>query len=443
MTYKDKKMAVLDLLRLEKEAVSLKTLLQKLGEGFAERTVRRWLSELETDELVEKQGQKRGTKYKIRMQSNHSIEGFQEKNRKVIEQVQRPLYERMPVSYKDKWVQFYIPNKSYYIPKNFRLKLKKLGARKNQDAPAGTYAHQVFERLLIDLSYNSSRLEGNTYSLLETKKLLLEGKGVEGKLDEEKTMILNHKEAIRFLVDSAPRLEVTNQTICTVHYLLSDGLIETAYSGKIRDHGVRIGGSTYIPIENPKRLEFQLTQVTEKASLIEDPFEQSLFLLVHLSYLQAFTDVNKRAARLCANIPLIKNNLVPLSFNDVKTEDYTSAIIAIYEYQDTNPLLDLYQFSYQRACVMYDSTIEAISFDEVRVRYRQQRWELIREVITQKMAGKELQDYIKSYALKNIKDEDGEAFCEDALEDLEEMDQARIAGLGVTPQQLKAWMELQ
>ena len=102
-------------------------------------------------------------------------------------------------------------------------------------------------------------------------------------------MILNHKEAIRYMVDNAPKLEITEQTICTLHYLLSDGLMDTRYAGKIRDHGVRIGGSTYIPFEDKKQLQFHLNRIIDKAASIENPFEQSLFLLAHISYLQGFS----------------------------------------------------------------------------------------------------------------------------------------------------------
>lgn len=148
--------------------------------------------------------------------------------------------------------------------------------------------------------------------MLDTERLLLHGDIAEGKLDEEKAMILNHKEAIRYLVNNAPRLFVKDQEIYTLHYLLSDGLVESKYAGKVRDYGVRIGGSTYMPFEDPRRLEFQLRKIADKAELIEDPFEQSFFLLIHVSYLQAFADVNKRTARLCSNISLITKNLVPL-----------------------------------------------------------------------------------------------------------------------------------
>jgi Fic family protein len=147
-------------------------------------------------------------------------------------------------------------------------------------------------------------------------------------------MILNHKEAIRYLVDNPLKIELTRNVICTLHYLLSDGLVESTEAGKVRKHGVRIGGSTYIPFEDPKRLERQLEKIANKAKLTRDPYEQSIFLLVHISYLQAFADVNKRTARLAANISLIKGNLVPLAFSDVRIDDYMSTMIAIYELQD-------------------------------------------------------------------------------------------------------------
>lgn len=444
MRLRTKKLTVLHQLSQEAEPVNLEHLLEKLGKGYAQRSVRRWLSEMIKEGLVEKLGDKRGTKYQVIQRSNRH-EGtlgscFRPESGKILERIRRPLYERVPVVYADDWFDAYQPNVSFYIPLELRLQLHQAGKRSKLEDQAGTYAHQIFNRLLIDLSYNSSRLEGNTYSLLDTQKLLLEGASAEGKLDEEKIMILNHKEAIRYLVDSAPRLEVNQQTICTLHYLLSDGLVEAHYSGKVRDHGVRIGGSTYLPFEDPKQLQVRLNRITEKAARIEDPYEQSLFLLVHISYLQAFSDVNKRTARLSANIPLIKGNLVPLSFNDVEREDYVSSMIAIYELQDIRPLLDLYVFSYMRTCAMYDSPVKTIGFDEIRVRYRQQRRAVIHDLIVNHIVGKAINEYVFSQALKLVKKEDQDAFIEDVNEDLKEMAPSRIAGLGVTQDQLQSWM---
>lgn len=438
MRSEQKKMAVLEALRQEAEAVSIKELISKLGDGYVERTVRRWLDQMVKEGLVEKTGKKRSTKYQKAQRSDEAQVSLSSESQWVVEKVKKPVYERKPVAYALDWVEGYQPNKTYYIPEEIRSKLSQAGKRFVQVEPAGTYAHQIFNRLLIDLSYNSSRLEGNTYSLLETKRLLLEGAEVIGKLDEEKVMILNHKEAIRYLVDRAPQLQVSKETIFTLHYLLSDGLVESSYAGKVRDHGVHIGGSTYLPIEDPKALETQLEAIAKKAARIEDPFEQSLFLLIHITYLQAFSDVNKRTARLSSNIPLVRENLVPLSFNDLDRGEYMSAIIAIYELQDVRPILDLYYFSYMRTCKVYDATVKAIGFDEVRVRYRQKRRQLIREIVLKKIVGKPMEKFILEQSA-HVTKEDRAAFIEDVYEDLKEMDQNYIIGLGITPNQLESW----
>ena len=441
MEFTDEKLAVFRQLKQELNPVSLKGLLIKLGSSFKERSVRRWLTEMITEGLIEKVGNRRASKYQIlqNIDIQRTSSCFSPKSLPAIALVRRPIYERPPVAYAEEWFDAYIPNQTYYIPEAIRIQLYREGKRSQNEDPAGTYAHQIFNRLLIDLSYNSSRLEGNTYSLLDTQRLLLEGKGVEGKLDEEKVMILNHKEAIRYLVNQSSQINVSPQTFCTLHYLLSDGLIEAQYAGKIRDHGVRIGGSTYIPFENPALLSDQLDRIAQKACLIEDPYEQSFFLLVHLSYLQAFTDVNKRTARLSANIPLVKQNLVPLSFNDVERDDYTAAVIAIYELQDVQPLVDLYAFSYLRTCALYDTTVKALGFDEIRVRYRTQRRAVLRQIISQKLSGESLRKYIAAQAEEHVKKNEQQAFLEDIQEDLEQMDESRIAGLGITVAEFKNW----
>lgn len=446
---RDKKLAVLHQLSQESQPISLLELIQKLGEGYVERSVRRWLAEMIKEGRIEKIGHKRNTKYQVvgpihenKNQKSETNSWFGSESAKVIGTVRRPVYERMPVTYSDEWLDAYEPNVSFYIPSDMRKQLYQTGKRSNNEDPAGTYAHKIYNRLLIDLSYNSSRLEGNTYSLLDTQRLLLDGESAIGKLDEEKIMILNHKEAIRYLVDSAHKLEITKETICTVHYLLSDGLLEPRYTGKLRDHAVRIGGSTYIPFENPKQLEKKLEIIVKKAAMIHDPFELSLFLLIHITYLQAFSDVNKRTARLSANIPLIKENFVPLSFNDIERDDYNSAIIAVYEFQNTRPLLELYFFSYMRTSALYDSTIKSIGFDAIRVRYRKERRSLVRNIVLKQLVGPAIDEYIRSQGAGEIREQERQAFVEDVLEDLKEIDKSRIASLGITHEDLEAWLRL-
>lgn len=442
MNAREKKISVLNQLNLENSPISLKDLHLKLKGEFAERSLRRWLTELVSEGLVEKLGAKKATCYRG-IQPKQSLAAgrpFSDKSLKIIERISRPIYERVPISYSEKWLDSYIPNITHYIPIDSLKKLHAAGERSKKEDPAGTYAHQIFNRLLIDLSYNSSRLEGNTYSLLDTERLLMAGETPEGKLDDEKVMILNHKEAIRYLVDTAPRITISKETICTLHYLLADGLVEARHAGKIRDHGVRISGSTYMPFEDPAKLQQVLQKISEKAALIEDPFEQSFFLLIHISYLQAFSDVNKRTARLCSNISLIRNNLVPLSFNDVDRQDYSSALISVYELQEIQPILDLYLYSYIRTCAVYDSTVKAMGFDEVRVRYRQQRRTLLRTIILNKLIGADLKNYVFTQSLKLINEKDRAEFCKDLEEDLEELDESRLAGLGVTLEELQGWI---
>lgn len=445
MNLRDKKLIVFHQLSQEGDPLTINDLLERLGAQYSERSVRRWLSEMVKDNLIEQVGRKKATKYQVLQHSTPLKVGpgmcFSSESIRVIEQVRRPLYVRTPVLYNDAWCDDYQPNKTFYISVDSRAQLHRTGKRARHEDPAGTYAHQIFNRLLIDLSYNSSRLEGNTYSWLDTERLILKGTAAEGKLEDEKIMILNHKEAIRYLVDNAHRLRPTEETIYTLHFLLADGLLDREFVGKVRPHSVRIGGSTYIPIEDPIRLKLQLQRIVSKAALIEDPYEQSLFLLIHISYLQAFADVNKRTARLSANIPLVVHNLVPQSFSDIERDDYNSALIAAYELQDIRPMVDLYLFSYMRTCTIYDSTVKTKGFDEIRVRYRKQRRALIREVILKGLTGNAITHFLDAEVSKQIAEIDRQSFLADVMEDFEDINEIRIAGLGITLEQLKAWQK--
>ena len=439
MSDKSNKMAVLSVFGQKKGALPLSQILELLKPNCSERTVRRWLADLASQGVLEKLGKKKGMLYQLARPKNTC---FSLQNEKIIAEVRQPLSSRKPVTYHTTWLNNYTPNKTTYVTDALKKELHHAGQKFKDNMPAGTYAREIYNRLLIDLSYNSSRLEGNTYSLIDTQRLILEGMTAPGKLDEETSMILNHKEAIRYLVDNAAKLTITPTEIYTVHFLLSEDLIATHYSGKVRDHGVRIGGSTYIPYENPAILEKQLTLICDKASQIIDPYEQSFFLLVHISYLQAFVDVNKRTARLSANIPLIKHNLIPLAFKDVDTNDYTSAMIAIYELNNTGPLLDIYRYSYLRTSEAYGVTVEAMGFDELRVKYRTQRRDILRHIITQQLTGLTMKTYIDATLEKLINEVDRRKVRDDIDEDLREIAPERIAGLGISIEELNAWLAL-
>lgn len=442
MSLNEQKLNALTRLRECKQPISLLDLLVILGKDYSERTLRRWLSEWNTSGIVIKLGNKRSTKYLAaenvkETPLNQAV--FDAESQRSIQKIKQPYSLRTPISYKPHWLQQYQPNKDSWFGLALQEKLHQVGVRAKNHEPAGTYARQIYQRLLIDLSYNSSRLEGNTHSLLETEQLIIEGIDAPGKLDEEKTMILNHKEAIRYLVNTTSEIKIKDTTLLTLHYLLADSLVSPQYAGKVRDYGVRIGGSVYIPLENPQELKKYLHLICEKAAQIHNPYEQSIFLLAHVAYLQAFVDVNKRTSRLAANIPLINHNLVPLSFNDVNQQDYTDAMIALYELNDPRPLVNLYQFSYLRTAAMYDATIESLGFDRIRVLYRQQRRNLIRHIVIHKLRDKAMLDFIATTVEQFAKPEDKESVIRNIHEDLTELGPQSIAGLGITGDELQAW----
>ena len=134
--------------------------------------------------------------------------------------LETPSYARKKSSYQFALVDNYISNNTQYVPEKMRVRLYEAGRRFNGKLAAGTYAKKISQRLLIDLSYNSSRLEGNTYSKLDTQKLIEQGLSAEGKVHEETVMIMNHKEAIEFLIENAEEITINAFTIRNIHSLL-------------------------------------------------------------------------------------------------------------------------------------------------------------------------------------------------------------------------------
>lgn len=150
------------------------------------------------------------------------------------------------------------------------------------------------------------------------------GLEAEGRAQLEAQMILNHKDAIEFLVASADDIGFHRYTILNLHALLANNLLpDPGAVGRLRHIIVGIERSTYLPLEIPGVIEECFDQLLATAAAIQDPYEQAFFVMVHLPYLQPFDDVNKRVSRLAANIPLIKANLAPLSFTDVPSDLYS------------------------------------------------------------------------------------------------------------------------
>lgn len=189
--------------------------------------------------------------------------------------------------------------------------------------------NKEMERLGIDLSWKSSQIEGNTYSLLETERLLRESKTADGKTQEEATMLLNHKYALRFILDNPDYLqELTVSHIEDIHTLLTKGL---SVDKGIRHRRVGITGTNYHPLDNEFQIREAMHDTCDLINSKNDVFDKALLTLVLLSYIQAFSDGNKRTARITSNAILIANGYCPLSFRSVDSIDYKKAMLIFYE----------------------------------------------------------------------------------------------------------------
>lgn len=185
------------------------------------------------------------------------------------------------------------------------------------------------ERLGIDLSWKSSQIEGNTYTLLETERLLRESKTAEGKSKEEAVMLLNHKDALSFVLDNPDYLkELTVSHIEDIHQLLTKDL---SIDKGLRRHRVGITGTNYHPLDNEFQIREAMREACELINSKSNIFEKALLTLVLLSYIQPFSDGNKRTARITSNAILIANDYCPLSFRSVNSIDYKKAMLIFYE----------------------------------------------------------------------------------------------------------------
>jgi Fic family protein len=353
--------------------------------------------------------------------------------------VGEPIVARSPVGYRREFLGEYQPNVTAYLSPALTRHLHELGRTPDGERPAGTYARDIFNRLLIDLSWSSSRLEGNTYSLLDTERLLRDGKTPAGKDAKETQMILNHKAAIEMLVDSAAEIGVNRFTLLNLHALLADNLLEDRReAGRLRARPVGISGSTYLPLAIPQLIESEFAQLIDKAAAVRDPFEQSLFLMAQLPYLQPFVDVNKRTSRLAANIPLIRDNVVPLSFIDVPEQAYVDGLLGVYELNRIELLRDVFVWAYERSCRRYKTVRDSLPEpDPFRLAYRQTLIDLIGEIVRGKRTA--TPQRVTALAASRVPKRDLARLVALTLEELEGLHEGNIARFRIRPSELQAW----
>ncbi|MFW5851256.1 MAG: Fic family protein [Bacteroidota bacterium] len=208
-----------------------------------------------------------------------------------------------------------------------------------------------FERLAIDLSWKSSQIEGNTYSLLETERLLKDKETASGKTKEEAIMLLNHKEALDFILANPDYLQpLSVSKIEDIHRILTKELL---VEQNLRKRRVGISGTNYRPLDN----EFQILEALQKSceviNLKQSVFEKALLTLVLISYIQPFMDGNKRTARIVSNAILMNKKSCPLSFRTVDSIDYKKAMLLFYEQNNISRFKEIFINQFEFAVNTY------------------------------------------------------------------------------------------
>ena len=415
--------------------------------GGSYATVGRLLDKLVQEHALVRKGKARATRYFPAPVDEHVTEAahatdrsttnvsprWSARARVVLANLSQPLGARHPVTYQRRFVDEYAPNETFLLPRELAEALAQGGRMRGQQ-PGGTYARKVLEQLLIDLSWSSSRLEGNTYTRLATEELFKSGAPPS---DLEGVMLLNHKRAIEFLVDAVPTYGLTDSVVRNLHALLmQDLLADSAGLGAIRTKVVNISTTTYVPSQVPQLLEAMISRIIGKARHIKSPVEAAFFLWVNLAYLQPFEDGNKRTSRLAANIPLMLYNCAPLAFLDVDMRDYAKAMLGIYELLDLTIAVELFEWTYRRSIRKYQVILEATgSPDAFRVRHREHLSEAVQRIVRE---GRPLQQVIPGVGV--AADEAG-AFRAMLEAELDALTTYNCARFRITVGETQAWTE--
>lgn len=358
------------------------------------------------------------------------------------DRVRLPLMHRRPAGYEREFLKSYDPGSTFYLPESLRAQLHEMGRTPAGERPAGTYAKDIFNRLLVDLSWASSKLEGNTYNRLDTRNLIEFGQAAQGKDAQETQMILNHKAAIEMLIEDADQVGFDMFTFQNLHAVLSQNLMpDEDACGRLRRRPVEISGTVFYPLAMPQVLEDCFRLLLEKANAIPDPFEQAFFLMVQLPYLQPFEDVNKRVSRIGANISLIKQNLCPMSFIDVPERAYVEGILGVYELNCIDLLRDVFIWAYERSCQRYLAIAKTVSQpDPLKIRYREALIAAVQTVV--KGLRPPTPEIITDLARELVPETDREAFARIVADALRQLHEGSVARYRLRRSEFLAWLPI-
>ncbi|HEV7780157.1 MAG TPA: hypothetical protein VGO58_02770 [Chitinophagaceae bacterium] len=421
------------------EGMSVDEIDKVLTEYIPRRTLQRRLSEMHQWDWIIKKGEARATRYYLNTAENAALNDNAEDGSARSIQTKE---QGRPVSYHRRFLEEYEPQKTSYLSDEDKENLAAIGKTGNPGQPGATYAKLIFPRFLADLTYNSCRLEGNPYSLPEVQQLIKLDDTPGDKTVKETQMIVNHKQAIEFLVFAEEELALNRHTLTNLHAILSDNLLpDPALYGRLRSMPLKPELSVYTPPDNPRLIEEMFGMILEKATQIEDTFEQSFFLMVHLPYLQPFDHVNDQVSRLAMNIPFIKNNLSPVSFAGVSVDSYNKGLSEVYKTNRFALLRDVFIAAYKRSAQLYaDFQLPPGDPALFKIKYREQFRKLVSRVVTGAFTREQASVLIKEKSL-DIEEKDRPKFIEYADTELLCLHEGNFGRFRIRPEEFKVWKE--
>ena len=315
---------ILNFLKLNPQRSS-NEILQGIEDIKSIATIKRVLSKLASGKLIAVTGKGKSTRYNLspfyKLFEKVNMDQYYEKEideRSIIDNFNFSLITKI------------LPNVSLFTESEIdKLTLLQKEYIKNISEMSDFQVKKELERLAIDLSWKSSQIEGNTYSLLETEKLLKEKITAAGKTKDEALMLLNHKDAIDFIIDHPEYLfPLTVSKIEDIHSMLTK---ELPIDRNIRKGRIGISGTNYRPLDNEFQIKEALLGMCKLINGKENVFEQALLALLLISYIQPFADGNKRTARIVSNAILTNHTYCPISFRTVDSIDYKKVMLIFYE----------------------------------------------------------------------------------------------------------------
>jgi Fic family protein len=341
-----RKQQIIDFLK-SKGQCSSKEIFDGIGESFSYATLKRILTDLKSDNYLITSGQGKGTKYLLspayELICPIDTQRYFEKEideRQIIENFNSEIITGVLRKY-NSFTESEL-NKLILLQKEYQKNISELSENEYK---------KELERLAIDLSWKSSQIEGNTYTLLETERLLREKETASGKTKEEAVMLLNHKDALDFIIEHDDYLNpLTVSKIEDIHSILTK---ELAVERNIRKRRVGISGTNYKPIDNEFQIMEALRNTCDVINKKEIIFEKALLALVLISYIQPFMDGNKRTARIVSNAILLNNNYCPLSFRTVDSIEYKKAMLLFYEQNNISSFKEIFINQFEFAVRTY------------------------------------------------------------------------------------------